>query len=72
YVVRNYITSGINDHVRKPIKDMSLENLDFLLIPMNRSNDLLLSGHQWTLLVLDVKRTEWQFLSSMVGEVEDP
>ncbi|KAI3907205.1 hypothetical protein MKX01_020563 [Papaver californicum] len=51
---------------------MSLENLDFLLIPMNRSSDPTLSGHHWTLLVLDVKRREWQFLNSMVGEVEDP
>ncbi|KAI3923672.1 hypothetical protein MKW98_011302, partial [Papaver atlanticum] len=68
YAVRNGFQDLIDDYVHKPIEKMELDELDFLLILMNISENPIDSGHHWTLLVLDVKRREWQFLNSMVGD----
>ncbi|KAI3850574.1 hypothetical protein MKX03_004010, partial [Papaver bracteatum] len=67
YAVRNGFQDLIDETVRKPIEKMELDNLDFLIIPMNISVDPRASGHHWTLLVLDIKCREWGFLNSLVG-----
>ncbi|KAI3958611.1 hypothetical protein MKW92_007746, partial [Papaver armeniacum] len=75
YAVRNGIQSGIDEHVSKPLREVrarEMEMLDYLLIPMNISDDPLKSGDHWTLLVFDVQRREWHFLNSLVLQVEDP
>ncbi|KAI3951221.1 hypothetical protein MKW92_050413, partial [Papaver armeniacum] len=75
YAVRNGIQSGIDEHVSKPLREVrarEMEMLDYLLIPINISDDPLKSGDHWTLLVFDVQRREWHFLNSLVLQVEDP